>query len=247
MTAETSPAVAWLVLVVPCYNEASRLDISSFVAATDAYPGLSFLFVDDGSVDDTRSILHDAVAEHPSLGTVLGLDHNQGKTEAVRRGVLAAIETEPDFFGYWDADLATPLDEVPRFLEVFATHGEMQIVVGSRINLLGRQVSRRLHRHYLGRVFATFVASGLHLGVYDTQCGAKVFRNCEDTPRLFTEPFFAGWIFDAALISTSGASTSALCDTRATATERTCHEERQGAPSPGGDGCTRVAGHIVQR
>ncbi|MDG2026693.1 MAG: hypothetical protein P8J50_06260 [Acidimicrobiales bacterium] len=119
--------------------------------------------------------------------------------------------------------------------------------MGSRINLLGRPVSRRLHRHYLGRVFATFVASGLHLGVYDTQCGAKVFRNCEDTPRLFTEPFFAGWIFDAALISTSGASTSALCDTRATATERTCHEERQGAPSPGGDGCTRIAGHIVRR
>ena len=95
MTAETSPAVAWLVLVVPCYNEASRLDISSFVAATDAYPGLSFLFVDDGSVDDTRSILHDAVAEHPSLGTVLGLDHNQGKTEAVRRADRHGIADQP--------------------------------------------------------------------------------------------------------------------------------------------------------
>jgi len=201
MTTESRPNAGAVILVVPCFNEAQRLDIDAFVAATEITESLSFVFVDDGSTDATRAVLEKACSDHPQLGTVVGLDVNQGKAEAVRQGVLTALRSEPEFFGYWDADLATPFTELPRFLEVLFTRADIELVMGSRVNLLGRHVTRRLHRHYLGRIFATLVATALHLPVYDSQCGAKVFRSTPVVHRLFDEPFFAGWIFDAELLA----------------------------------------------
>jgi glycosyltransferase involved in cell wall biosynthesis len=189
------------ILVVPFYNEADRIRGDAFTQFAAAHPSIGLLLVDDGSTDGTRARLEGLAGEAPSQMEVLGLPENTGKAEAVRRGMLEALARGPRYAGYWDGDLATPLDEAPGFVEVLEQYPEREIVFGSRVLLLGRSIERRTGRHYLGRVFATVVSRMLHLAVYDTQCGAKLFRASEETRALFQEPFVTNWTFDVEVIA----------------------------------------------
>jgi dolichyl-phosphate beta-glucosyltransferase len=189
------------VIVVPCYNEAQRFDAPSFVAAALADPSLAFLLVDDGSRDATRALLAELCDQHPAQFSVLGLDRNRGKAEAVRLGMQSAFERSPELVGYFDADLATPLAELTPLRALFAEGPELEIALGSRVGLLGRDVVRTPQRHYLGRVFASLASLLLELNVYDTQCGAKVFRNTAAVRSVFAEPFSVSWTFDVEILA----------------------------------------------
>ncbi len=189
------------IIVVPCYNEEKRLDGEAFRRFNLQGDRVDFLFVNDGSSDGTGRVLdalHDA---NPDRFQVLHLERNRGKAEAVRRGLLAAFERRPDAVGFWDADLATPLSELPPFLEVLASRPAIDMVFGARVRLLGLDISRRSSRHYSGRVGATLISRTLGLAVYDTQCGAKLFRNSSDIRHVFASPFLSRWIFDVEIIA----------------------------------------------
>jgi glycosyltransferase involved in cell wall biosynthesis len=193
--------VSHLILVVPCYDEAERLDREAFRRYTLPGHRVEFLFVDDGSRDATLSVLQALAAEDPSRYSVLALEKNLGKAEAVRRGLLAAIERKPDLTGFWDADLATPLAELSGYLAIFESRPEIAMVFGARVRLLGRSISRRASRHYVGRMGATLISRSLGLAVYDTQCGAKLFRVTGDLKDVLSKPFLSRWIFDVEIIA----------------------------------------------
>ncbi len=188
-------------IVIPCYNERARLDGEAFIEFASRHSDVSFVFVDDGSTDGTRAMLAELCARLPQQLSVLGLERNSGKAEAVRHGLLTALDREPTFVGFWDADLATPLDDILAFREVFESRPQMHAVFGCRVNLLGRAVHRNLARHYVGRLFATAAAMVLRMGVYDTQCGAKVFRVTPALTEVFSEPFVSRWIFDVEIMA----------------------------------------------
>jgi dolichyl-phosphate beta-glucosyltransferase len=189
------------VIVVPCYNEAARLDLAAFGAFLSRAEGVSLVMVDDGSTDGTPHLLERLRAAHPRRVGVLGLGTNVGKAEAVRRGVKVALRRAPAMVGYWDADLATPLEAICEFRAVLAERADVVLVMGSRVALLGRQIRRSWKRHLLGRAFATAASLALGLGVYDTQCGAKLFRVTRETAALFDRPFRARWIFDVEILA----------------------------------------------
>lgn len=184
-------------LIMPCYNEAKRLD---FTKINDA-KNCNFLFVNDGSTDNTLEILNSNIKKNIYI---LNLKKNVGKAEAVRRGFLyiknLPIFPEVDWIGYWDADLATPLYELDNFL----TYGKIfdadtKAIFGSRILKLGSNIKRSSLRHLLGRVFATMVGIVFDLKTYDSQCGAKLFRK-ELIDKYFSKPFVSRWIFDIEIL-----------------------------------------------
>jgi dolichyl-phosphate beta-glucosyltransferase len=190
-------------IVVPCYNEASRLAPSAF--GHFARTGVAHLIlVNDGSTDGTLALLRDIAAKAGDCVTVLDLSPNGGKAEAVRRGMLQGIALGMDRVGFWDADLATPFDAVSGFIDCIATAPAVDAVIGSRVRLLGRHIERRAMRHYTGRAFATAVSLALRLPVYDTQCGAKLFRVTPALERALATPFLAKWIFDVELLARLG-------------------------------------------
>lgn len=191
-----------LTLVVPCYNEADRLQPDRFTEFLSGDDTVSLCFVDDGSRDDTPARLEQIRRDAPDRVTILSLPQNCGKGEAVRQGLLAAMETgAPAFVGYWDADLATPLATAAAMRRYLMDHPGVDCLLASRVRLLGRDIRRRLRRHYLGRVFATAASLVLDLEVYDTQCGAKLFRHSDSLRADLAEPFLSRWIFDVELLA----------------------------------------------
>lgn len=187
-----------IVIVVPCYNEEKRLDLAEFEPLLSV-PELRLLFVDDGSTDATSTIIARYVAERTKRVELLRLEQNEGKANAVRRGLLHALNGSAIIVGYLDADMATPAFEMVRLITTLIS-SEVQVVLGSRIRLLGRQVERKAARHYLGRVFATVASRALQLDVYDTQCGAKVMRANSALAFALERPFTSRWAFDVELI-----------------------------------------------
>jgi hypothetical protein len=187
------------VWVVPCHDEESRLDTGAFMRLADARRDIDVLFVDDGSEDGTRGVLESLAQKRPRRFEVLSLPINRGKAEAVRQGLLRALAERPSFVGYLDADLATSIDEMCRLSDLLRSR-DVDVVLGTRLSMLGRHIERDHVRHYLGRVFASAASLTLRLRVYDTQCGAKVFRAMPALEAALDSPFLSRWAFDVELL-----------------------------------------------
>ena len=98
-----------VVIIIPCYNEAERLDTNSFIAYLSQNTHLHFIFVDDGSTDNTNLIINQIISKFDSLVSLLINETNKGKAESVRLGVIESYKMDPDYVGFLDADLATPI------------------------------------------------------------------------------------------------------------------------------------------
>jgi dolichyl-phosphate beta-glucosyltransferase len=158
----------FLSVVIPAFNEAERLPrtlerVRAFLGAFGR--GHEVLVVDDGSRDATAERARAAGA------TVLRTDRNRGKGHAVRRGMLEARGQRRLMT---DADLSTPIEELPRFLDKMAEGYD--VVIGSRA-LPGAmiEVHQPWFRENMGRLYNLFVRALALPGLRDTQCGFKLW------------------------------------------------------------------------
>ncbi len=189
-----------IAIVVPCYNEEDRLAPDDFLRFVQEEDTVSFIFVDDGSKDGTKQVIEQMCRSAPGRISSVYLTENRGKGWAVRQGFMKAFTANYQAIGYWDADLATPLREIMAFSRQLDA-GQVDMVLGSRVRLLNRNIQRNSMRHYLGRFFATFVSLILGLTIYDSQCGAKLFKNSTDLQKVFEPPFVTNWVFDVEILA----------------------------------------------
>ena len=163
-----------LSVVVPCYNEEQRLPrtIEQIEHHLDARGRpYELILVDDGSADGTRKVMDEAAARHNSV-RIVALPQNRGKGRALAEGVKAS---EGDTVLVTDADLSTPIDELEKLEAALAGGAGVAIasraVKGSRVEL-----SQPIYRVLMGKAFNLIVQLVLLPGIWDTQCGFKLFR-----------------------------------------------------------------------
>lgn len=189
-------------LVIPCYNEAQRLNVDEFIrfVQTDG-EDIELVFVDDGSTDQTLSVLKDVASFDPSRIHVTQLARNSGKAEAVRQGMLWSLNQGYDLVAFWDADLATPLSTVLDFLNVMERHAAVDVVWGTRLPLLGHHIDRDFVRRQIGRVNSALSAVAAGVPIHDALCGAKMFRSSPRLSAVLSEGFHSRWVFDVELLA----------------------------------------------
>jgi glycosyltransferase involved in cell wall biosynthesis len=170
-----------VLLVIPCYQESRRLPVflRELCETLESCSGVSILVVDDGSGPEEeqrmRELLGVMQAKCPLIREPLCLTNNLGKGGAVYRGWQERGQEE--WVAFVDADGSCSAIEVKRLIELARTaHEDVGALFASRVKILGRHVDRRLHRHLIGRVYATLVSEGLDIPVYDSQCGLKLVR-----------------------------------------------------------------------
>jgi dolichyl-phosphate beta-glucosyltransferase len=163
-----------LSVVIPAFNEEQRLP--STIEQIERYldsKQLSYelILVDDGSTDGTRQVM-DAAAERNQRVRIEALPTNRGKGRALAAGVAVA---RGDEVLVTDADLSTPIEELEKLQTVLKAGAGVAIasraVSGSRV-----EVSQPVYRVLMGKVFNLIVQVVLLPGIWDTQCGFKLFR-----------------------------------------------------------------------
>lgn len=187
-------------LVIPCFNEEARLDIKKYNYFLKRNNNIDLLFVNDGSRDNTIEVIK-KIEHQNKNGRIINLKSNVGKGEAVRQGVLQFLKRKYSLIGYWDADLSTSLEEVHEFIIKLQNDKNINAVIGSRIYKLGSNIQRKSFRHILGRIVTSILSFGPlnGIGVYDSQCGAKLFKN-EICQTIFSSSFKTKWLFDVELL-----------------------------------------------
>ncbi len=160
-----------LSVVFPCYNEADRLQVAFQLVRENLMLGWEWIFVDDGSTDQTRLLIERFRQEAPDQIALVGLDGNRGKGGAVCAGIRQASGR---LVGFIDADLAVSPLEFGHFLDDEEIGVGRTILIGVRLNSEDQPVERYLYRHLMGRVFQMLVRLLTGLAVYDSQCGFKL-------------------------------------------------------------------------
>ena len=184
-----------LLVIIPCFNEYKRLNTKEYSVCLQRNKQVSILFVDDGSKDRTVEKFKELKEIFPDRVNFLLKNKNEGKAAAIYDGMTFAIKNiQCNYLGYIDADLSVSIDEITNLANILSSENK-QFIFGSRWKRIGSRIERKITRHYIGRIFATISSIILDIGVYDTQCGAKIFT-VDLAKKVFTQRFNVNWLFD---------------------------------------------------
>jgi glycosyltransferase involved in cell wall biosynthesis len=169
-----SMASPHLSIVIPAYNEAARIERTLkrvLECVREHRWDAEVLVVDDGSTDETATIVRSFMQVSPELHLVQN-PGNRGKGYSVRNGLLQA---SGETVMFTDADLSAPMEEAERLFA--AIEGGADVAIGSRWLDRSRQTLHQpLYRRFFGRCFNGLTRAIMGLPYADTQCGFKAFR-----------------------------------------------------------------------
>jgi len=186
-----------LSIVIPAYNEGARIE-----AALDRVMrcveeqgwDAEVLVVDDGSRDNTASIVQQWMTLNPRLHLIKN-PGNRGKGYSVRNGLLQAAG---DVVMFTDADLSAPMIEAERLIAALEQGAD--VAIGSRWLDRARQtIHQPLYRQFFGRCFNWITRTVMGLPFKDTQCGFKAFRR-DAAQVIFRLQTIERWGFDPELL-----------------------------------------------
>jgi CheY-like chemotaxis protein/glycosyltransferase involved in cell wall biosynthesis len=182
-------------VVIPCYNEEERLFSEEFLNFVNTNSGYHLCFVNDGSKDNTLTVLKALQKGREDYITVYDCDKNGGKAEAVRLGMLHMAKKEDlDYIGFLDADLSTDLTDFDDLVKTIET-SNFKIVSGSRISRMGADITKESARKIISLTINFIIRKILSMDFKDTQCGAKIFHK-DVIDIAFRKKFVTQWIFD---------------------------------------------------
>lgn len=155
-------------IIVPCYNEEASLRtfFDRTVAVAQALSGeeFEFVFIDDGSTDDTLSILRE-LARRDKRVTYLSLSRNFGKEPAMYAGLEHAAG---DYVAIMDADLQDPPELLVDMLRRIRS-GQCDCVAVRRVDRRGEPPIRS----FLARCFYKLINKMSQTEIVD---GARDYR-----------------------------------------------------------------------
>ena len=182
-------------LIIPFYNcaaaaESTLYAASRFINSYDKEP-IELIAVNDGSTDDTLSVLKSYENEHIKI---VSYTKNRGKGGAIKAGVAAS---SGDKIIFTDADLAYGLTPIGSFAAALEKH---DIAVGTRRSDREILKSYGFLRNFSSVIFSSVCELLLHLGINDTQCGFKGYRSSA-AHKLFDRLTINGFGFDLEILA----------------------------------------------
>ncbi len=163
-----------LTIIIPSYKESDRLPIFLSSLIKNMPQDIRFIIVDDGSPIKDYNLLLERVKPFLSQKvSLLRYEKNRGKGGAIEFGLEHA---NTEYVGFLDADGSIPYYEVINLWQYTKMHPDLDLILSSRIKLLGKQIDRTLKRHLSGRIFVTYLNFLFNVPVYDSQCGYKIFK-----------------------------------------------------------------------
>ena len=182
-------------IIIPCYNEADRINQIAFLQFIKENDQYHLCFVNDGSSDETITVLNRLKRNADNRISVVDIKRNGGKAAAVRAGArYLHTRADIEYVGFMDADLSTDFEDFKALVDRLKSQRELVSVFGSR-NLGGGNIQRKEDRGIMSKIVGMCIRFILRLPIKDTQCGAKVFHR-DIIPVIYSKPFVSRWLFD---------------------------------------------------
>lgn len=183
-------------VILPVYNEQSCIGCTfdAVLGYSRSHPTYQFIFVSDGSIDQTQRILEQRIAGAETVQIQLCAYHDRGgKGHAVRRGIEMA---DGDYICFMDGDLAYSLDHLDLLVSKLEHY---EVVIGCRGLVPGGDRGLNPTRKVAGKIYNLLSKKILNLNYIDMQAGLKGFQK-QAARELFSRQVLTGFSFDVELI-----------------------------------------------
>ncbi len=187
-----------IVIIIPCFNEAERLDLSYFNKLS-RIQDTTWVFVDDGSIDSTSKILKNYSKKKNIVYTKI--NHNVGKSNAIAYGMNYASSKIMNigWIGFLDSDGAFATSDVESIIKMTSSFKKYDALYSSRVKMAGRDIKRNNARHIIARLTTSLFGLVWEDIPYDTQSGFKLYRYSDNFVLTIIKPFRTKWFFDVEL------------------------------------------------